>query len=74
MDKDYDPYTSYLQSKLANVLFNRELAVRLRGKEYETLLTLLKQHTVSLKIAVLKHNILFNIQAQESQLTPFILE
>ncbi|XP_051500419.1 retinol dehydrogenase 12 [Myxocyprinus asiaticus] len=31
LDKNYDPYTSYLQSKLANVLFNHELAVRLQG-------------------------------------------
>ncbi|TRY95283.1 hypothetical protein DNTS_006740 [Danionella cerebrum] len=31
LDKDYDSHKSYYQSKLANVLFNRELAVRLRG-------------------------------------------
>nr|XP_055058712.1 retinol dehydrogenase 11-like [Misgurnus anguillicaudatus] len=31
LDKNYNSYTSYLQSKLANVLFNHELAVRLKG-------------------------------------------
>lgn len=31
LDENYNPHTSYLQSKLANVLFNHELAVRLKG-------------------------------------------
>ncbi|XP_067104677.1 retinol dehydrogenase 12 [Osmerus mordax] len=31
LDKDYDPHVSYLQSKLANVLFSRALAAKLNG-------------------------------------------
>lgn len=31
LEKNYDPLVSYKQSKLANVLFTRELAVRLKG-------------------------------------------
>ncbi len=31
LEKNYDPSVSYKQSKLANVLFTRELAVRLKG-------------------------------------------
>ncbi|XP_073693217.1 retinol dehydrogenase 11-like [Garra rufa] len=31
LEKNYDPVISYRQSKLANVLFSRELAVRLKG-------------------------------------------
>lgn len=32
LDKDYDRQVSYRQSKLANVLFSRELATRLQGR------------------------------------------
>ena len=31
LDKNYKPEVSYGQSKLANVLFTRELAARLKG-------------------------------------------
>uniref|UniRef100_A0A671PUW9 Si:ch211-107o10.3 n=1 Tax=Sinocyclocheilus anshuiensis TaxID=1608454 RepID=A0A671PUW9_9TELE len=31
LEKNYDPLVSYRQSKLANILFTRELAVRLKG-------------------------------------------
>uniref|UniRef100_A0A8C2IIT9 Si:ch211-107o10.3 n=1 Tax=Cyprinus carpio TaxID=7962 RepID=A0A8C2IIT9_CYPCA len=36
LEKNYDPLISYQQSKLANVLFTRELAVRLKGTEVTT--------------------------------------
>ncbi|XP_016118426.1 retinol dehydrogenase 14-like [Sinocyclocheilus grahami] len=36
LEKNYDAHTSYRQSKLANVLFTRELAVRLKGTEVTT--------------------------------------
>ncbi|XP_016409623.1 retinol dehydrogenase 11-like [Sinocyclocheilus rhinocerous] len=36
LEKNYDAHTSYQQSKLANVLFTRELAVRLKGTEVTT--------------------------------------
>lgn len=32
-DKDYRPWKSYSQSKLANVLFTRELANKVEGKK-----------------------------------------
>ena len=31
LDKNYTPHGSYRQSKLANVLFGKELAARLQG-------------------------------------------
>lgn len=37
LDKNYDRIKSYRQSKLANVLFCRELAARLQGSVQSTL-------------------------------------
>ena len=39
LDKNYHRIKSYRQSKLANVLFCRELAARLQGSVLSTLLT-----------------------------------
>jgi len=36
LDKNYDPFVSYAQSKLANVLFTRELAKKLEGTNVVT--------------------------------------
>ena len=36
LDKNYDRYDAYSQSKLANILFNRELALRLSDTNVKT--------------------------------------
>lgn len=46
-DKKYDAYGAYCQSKLANILFTRELAKKLEGKLNHKYFALLKFSSIS---------------------------
>ncbi|XP_020293249.1 retinol dehydrogenase 13-like [Pseudomyrmex gracilis] len=68
LNKDYDPGSAYAQSKLANILFTRELANRLRG----TGVTVNAVHPGIVDTEITRHMWVFNNGFIRILLTPFI--
>ncbi|XP_055619873.1 retinol dehydrogenase 13-like [Toxorhynchites rutilus septentrionalis] len=67
-EKNYDPATAYEQSKLANVLFTRELAKRLEG----TGVTVNALHPGVVDTELMRHMGLFNIWFSSILIKPFV--
>ncbi|KAF2880838.1 hypothetical protein ILUMI_25327 [Ignelater luminosus] len=67
-DKDYDPGTAYNQSKLANVLFTKELANRLAG----TKVTVNAVHPGIVDTQIIRHMGFFNSWFATILIKPFV--
>lgn len=67
-DKSYDPSTAYAQSKLANVLFTKELAKRLEG----TGVTVNAVHPGIVDTEIIRHMGFFNSWISTILIKPFV--